>query len=298
MAYFEDILDEPVKPQEGSCFDKEAWAKKRGEQRKETYALAEKTMQSVCSDAVTYMGYLRVQSRFLRISVTNALLLFAQMPNVTQIRDHDEWRAAGCFIRKGERGISILEPGREYQKPDGTVGVSYHVKKVFDICQTTALGQPEAAPQSGARTLLRALLQASIVPIQRMDDTPAEAGAYYDEARRVITVCPGMNASRIFRCVSGEIIRTVLASAYGSGYVRENTDIAAYSAAYMLCHKYGVDSSDFCFDNMSSLFPQTDTKALRMELTAIRDLTYDLDAKLSRLLEQERRQGRQRGTER
>ena len=38
-------------------------------------------------------------------------------------------------IQKGAKSISILEPV-EYAKKDGTTGISYNVKKVFDVSQT------------------------------------------------------------------------------------------------------------------------------------------------------------------
>ena len=39
------------------------------------------------------------------------------------------------YVKRGQDAITILEPGKEYRKDDGSTGVSYNVKKVFDISQ-------------------------------------------------------------------------------------------------------------------------------------------------------------------
>ena len=48
-------------------------------------------------------------------------------------------------MKKNQKGIVILEPGDEYTREDGSIGVSYNPKKVFDITQTTCA--PECSPR-------------------------------------------------------------------------------------------------------------------------------------------------------
>ena len=83
-------------------------------------------------------AYLDVQSRFDLYSVSNAILIAAQCPEATRLADFDSWKARGMYVRRGADAITILEPGKEYQRDDGSVGVSYNVRKVFDISQTRA----------------------------------------------------------------------------------------------------------------------------------------------------------------
>ena len=66
------------------------------------------------------------------------LLILAQKPDATQLKDFDGWKDAGASIKRQQKGISILEPGEEYEREDGSIGTSYNVKRVFDISQTTA----------------------------------------------------------------------------------------------------------------------------------------------------------------
>ena len=44
-------------------------------------------------------------------------------------------------ITKGAKSISILEPV-EYTRADGSPGISYNVKKVFDVTQTNGRKAP------------------------------------------------------------------------------------------------------------------------------------------------------------
>ena len=62
-----------------------------------------------------------MQARFDRYSVGNAVLITAQKADATQLSDFKGWKNNGVFIKKGESGIVLLEPGEEYTKEDGTV---------------------------------------------------------------------------------------------------------------------------------------------------------------------------------
>lgn len=57
-----------------------------------------------------FRDYLRVQSRFHAYSFGNALLIWAQRPDATQVAGFNAWREMGRNVRKGEHGIQILAP--------------------------------------------------------------------------------------------------------------------------------------------------------------------------------------------
>ena len=54
-----------------------------------------------------------------------------------------DWQEDGVKVSKGAKSLSILEPV-EYAKKDGSTGIAYNVKKVFDVSQTN--GRRPAAP--------------------------------------------------------------------------------------------------------------------------------------------------------
>ena len=142
MNNYDDIFgslqaQEAASYQPDASFDKEAWAAKKQAERNSAYELIDRTAESVATDGTTFQSYLDVQSRFDRYSVGNALLITAQKPDAQRIGDFDYWKDQGGYVKKNQKGIVILEPGDEYTREDGSIGVSYNPKKVFDITQTT-----------------------------------------------------------------------------------------------------------------------------------------------------------------
>ena len=207
MSNFDDIFSGQSSNSRWSDqpFDKEAWAAKKQEERKELYALADSTAAEVSKDGDKFRQYLDVQSRFDRYSPTNALLILAQMPEATQLRDFDGWKEAGVSVQRKPRSVKILEPGKEYDREDGTRGTSFEVKRVFDVSQTRGRARSVPTVKLDDRVLLKALIHRTPVPIQTVDSLPNSMGAMYDHNQQVIFVCRGMGAEDIFRSVSKEL---------------------------------------------------------------------------------------------
>jgi hypothetical protein len=168
MGSFDDLFqhgnEQPV-TQNSKSFDKEAWKKQKQEQREMVYSMIENTAEDVARDGVKFQSYLDVQSRFDYYSVANALLILAQKPDATRIADFDTWKEQGAYIRKKETGFYILEPGDEYRRDDGTVGISYNLKKMFDISQTGDSRKRETPTYPDDRTRIKALMDHAPVPI-------------------------------------------------------------------------------------------------------------------------------------
>lgn len=282
MNNYDDIFDTAV-PDEQS-FDKDAWAERKQAERQAVYDPADATAADVCADGAKFQAYLDTQARFDRYSVTNVLLIMAQMPTATQIKDFDGWKAAGASIKRQQKGFSILEPGNEYRREDGTIGTSYKVKKVFDISQTTARVKIQPAVSTDERTLLKALIYHPPVPIQTVDELLGDAGALYDHEQQVIFVRRGMGAEDIFRSVSMELAHAEIAATDGS-YIRDDNAFSAYCVSYLLCKKYGVDVGGYDFSTLPYFFREGDTQFQRAVLTEIRDTAANISARMSRALE-------------
>ena len=69
-------------------FDKAAWIAKKNEEKQAAYELADSTADRMKTDGDTFRSYLDVQGRFDRYSVTNAILVAAQKPDATQLKDY------------------------------------------------------------------------------------------------------------------------------------------------------------------------------------------------------------------
>lgn len=165
---FDDLFATQPTPQEG---EKAAWIARKQQERKAVYAQIDEAVSTIASDGPRFQSYLDVQARFDRYSVANAVLIAIQMPEATRLADFDSWKTNGAYVKRGAVGLSILEPGREYQREDGSVGVSYNVKKVFDISQTNAQRPAQKAPPDD-RQLLKALLNDPPGKIEVRDELP------------------------------------------------------------------------------------------------------------------------------
>lgn len=287
MSNFDDLFDaQGSQPYPGGqSFDKDAWAEKKKAERQSVFDLADSTAGAVCTDGNKFREYLDLQARFDRYSATNALLILAQMPQATQVRDYDGWKDSGISVKRCPKAISILEPGDEYQREDGSIGTYYNVKRVFDVSQTTARGKVQPAVSTDGRLLLKALIHRPPVPMQMVDDLPNHMGAYYDHDQQVIFVRRGMDAPDIFRSVSKELAHAELA-AVDVEYTREGAAFAAYSASYLLCRKYGIDASGYDFSRLPDSFRESDPQSVRAALSEIRDTAGEISGRMARVLEQ------------
>ena len=268
-------------------FNKEEWAAKKQEERKEMYELADTTAVEISKDGEKFQKYLDVQARFDRYSPTNALLIYAQMPEATQLKDFDGWKDAGASVQKKATSIRILEPGKEYDRTDGGTGTSYDVKRVFDVSQTRGRERPAPAVKLDDRVLLKALISRTPVPIQTVESLPNNMGALYDHDQQVIFVCKGMGAEDIFRSVSKELAHAEIAG-MSDNYNRNDAAFKAYSASYLLCKKYQISTADYNFSRLPASFRESDAQGVRATLTEIRDSANQISQRMYRALDQNR----------
>ena len=294
MSSFDDLFrqeNEQPAPRSDQPFDKEAWKQQKQEQREMVYSTIDNTAEAVAQDSAAFQKYLDVQSRFDRYSVANSLLILAQKPDATRIADFDTWKEQGAYIRKNESGFYILEPGEEYQRDDGTVGISYNPKKMFDISQTGARKQ-ETPTYPDERTRIKAIMDHSPVPIRISDALPEGINALYKPEAREIQIRKGMDAGNIFRLLSQELAHAEMDKGDGS-YSRSDYNFHAYSASYMLCKQYGVDTGSFRFDRTPQVLEGMDAQEIRAQLSVIREAAGEISGRMNRMLAQQRQQKQQ-----
>ena len=116
-------------------FDKEQWADQKQAQRKEAYELIDNTCSEMMSSGDSFRQYLDVQGRFDRYSVNNAILVSAQMPEATQLKEKAAWKQSRVYVNKDAQKVVILEPSKEYTRDDGSKAVGYNAKEVYDISE-------------------------------------------------------------------------------------------------------------------------------------------------------------------
>ena len=227
-----------------------------------------------------------MQAKFHRYSATNALLILHDNKNASKLGDKDFWRDQGVYIKRQEfnRPIKIIESNGEYTRDDGSIGVSYNIKRVYDISQTTARMKAQPPVSHDARALLGALIYKKPVPIQSVDELPDGLGALYDHEQQAIFVCRGMEANDLFCEVSKALAQAELVRAGDS--TPETADFKAKAVSYILGKQFGVDVSRYAFDDIPADMQEADPQTLRAELSDIRDTAFDISARMARSLEQ------------
>ena len=84
----------------------EEYAKQKQQKRQNLYDMAEKQIHEVVSSPQNYLNYLEMQSKF-GYTVTNTLLVMAQCPQATLLKDNNRWVEEKKYVKKGVKGIGI-----------------------------------------------------------------------------------------------------------------------------------------------------------------------------------------------
>lgn len=262
-------------------YDKEQWAAQKQAERKEAYELIDNTCSEMAVNGDSFRQYLDVQGRFDRYSVANAVLVSAQMPEATQLKDYGKWKQSRVYVNKDAQKITILEPSKEYLRDDGTKAVSYNAKAVYDISETSAKDRQEAAEPKSMRELVSAMIDASPVPFQPVDDL--ELPAYYDSEQQTIFIRTGLNEEQLFVSMSKEVAAAVYDFKYNES--RNASEFKAYCVAYMVSSRYGVDTRGFNFDRLPKEYAEMETQDFKSELGSMRDVLGEVQSEMYKSME-------------
>lgn len=271
-------------------FNKEEWAAKKQQERAEAFEMLDNATEEAVANPETFRDYLLIQSRFGKYSVSNALLISYQNNEATYLADFETWKEKGVFVQKGERGITLLEPGNEFTREDGTTGFSINVKKVFDISQTNS-ERSYSRRTPDERRVLKALISSSPCDIRMTNELDGNVCARYVPKDDAIYIRQGLDGEDIFRSLSQEI---VIANFAKNGVAREDCVFTAYCATYVLCERNGFDTGDFDFEKVPEMFKDAELKEIRSQLDKIRDSANELSQDMNRIMEEQQKAKRSR----
>ncbi len=285
---FDSLLNVSAVPQDDKV---QAFIAESKNNRNRCYELSEQVTAQVATDGQMLQNYLDVQSTFDRYAVNNALLILAQRPDSQKLGDYGYWRDPGTYVKRMERQnpVLILEPGKTYEREDGSIGTYYNAKKLYDISQTTMNDKSIEEVSYDERSLIRALVSnppANIV-VAEPDQMPDNKGAYFEPEENCIYVRKGMDAQEIFQSLVPELVF--------AGYAEDNPDydrsedaFHAYCVTYMLSKKYGMDISQFDFTHAPEFFENMEPQEVRGELSKARDAANTISGRMTRVLEQDK----------
>lgn len=255
-------------------------AKKKAE-KDAVYQMIDDAATEIVNAPEKFRGYLDTQARMDRYSAANALLIYKQQPQATQLKEFRDWQEDGVKVSKGAKSLSILEPV-EYAKKDGSTGIAYNVKKVFDVSQTN--GRRPAAPtlDRDPRKLVAIMLDTAPIDVATVEDLPSpNMGAFYRNEDQTLYVKRDIGDSvALCQCVAQELGHAQLAMSC-EAYSRREMGFSAVCVGYMLCRKFGVDTRSFAIEDIPDGLKNKEPKGIRAELSKTRSAMNEIGSRVA-----------------
>ena len=291
MSDFDDIITNTATPKEAeqlaAPFDPEKWAAEKKEQRDAVYTLLDTATVKAVSSPEQLKTFLDVTGRLSRYSTSNALLITEQKPDAVRLGDFDYWKDRGSNVSRGQKGITILEPGNEFSREDGTVGVFYEPKKVFDISQTHGRVRAPRQAQYTDRTLISSLMEAGGKEVLAVEPIEGAGKAQFDPETNVITIEKGLGISEGFTALAREVAQVEF-SETAENYNRGDFAFHANAAAYIITKRAGLATDGIELKIPGSLTSK-EPKEIRAELNRVHEAANEVFARMEPSLEAERK---------
>ena len=269
-------------------YNKEEWIEFKKQEKQDVYALIDTTAEKIVSDGQEFKKYLDTQSKFEQYSVGNTLLVTAQMPEATMLRDYESWINAGGYPKKNRKDVKILEPADSYMRDDGSIGTNYNVKYVSDLSQVN-IRQKQRPMKYDNKLLLRVFLNSSQAEVQVVNEiVGTDRSAFYDKERDVLYVARGAEVPQIFHEVTQELAKQEIG---------EDSSLDSFNAncvSYMICKKYGIDVSNYNITDIPYELREMSAKEIREELEPIHDAMENISGRTSHCLELIAKQNREK----
>ena len=171
---------------------------------------------------------------------------------------------------------------KEYAKRDGTTGISYNVKKVFDVSQTNGKRPPAPTANRDPKALITTMLDSSPVNVEATNDLPyPNMAAFYNNEEQTLYVKRDVGDSvAVAQCVAQELGHAQL-SINSDSYSRSDMGFQAVCIGYMLCKKYGIDTQNFAINRIPDKLTNKEPKDIRFELSKTRNAMTDIHSRVS-----------------
>ena len=279
MSMINEILKSAVDnvQKEKNEFDVKKWAEQKNEKRQWAYQTQDEMAIKITEEGGLYKTYLDVQSRFPSYSAGNVLLITAQNPEVTQLRDIDGWNKDNIYFARKPNPITIIEPSNVYTREDGTEAQGYDTKSVYDISDMRTKKQLNTIPYTD-ENILKAVISISPVQVKVVETTFSNKLVNFNVGKRIIEVTEDIEVKEI---ISG-LVRE-LASIHLRTY--ENSELNNFkneSVAYMINKRYGIPTSNYNFEKIPEELKYMTPQEIKAELSKTAECFEILTEKIDR----------------
>lgn len=270
-------------------YDKEAYKNLKKEQLKNAYQIIEDACEEIKNgNNEFFKQYLNVQGRFDKYSIRNALLIAKQLPSAMQLKDYKSWREAKVsFKDKVQKKILIIEPGDAYTDKNGILRTPINAKEVIDVSETNS--KPYTRNYDKL-LILQSLVHDSPIDIKTVDNLDVNVNCKWDKDNNVIYICKTDSYDNAISSLATELSKVGL---YDE--TNEISDDKAKCLGYMICRKYDVEYPD---TDISNIFVDKDTKEIKNELSAMKNVLDGVNDRMGQYLEDKIRDGKNKDMER
>lgn len=204
-----------------------------------------------------------------RFSFRNQILVASQRDGADAVATFNRWKGIGRFVKKGEKGIAILQPNvwkrteKNAKGEDEQVsGIYFKILYVFAYDQTEGAEPPDgvlnvslpevngSAPLAELVKMAKSLDAVSGVEIRdRAKHDPSDAlGWFQPTTKEIVVMDNGRSEAAKFQTLVHEVAHAILHGKDEDGYhSRPEKEVEAESTAYIVCRALGVDTSSFSF---------------------------------------------------
>lgn len=236
----------------------------------ELYKLIDETIANLQNNIIPFEKYVSVQSKFYQYSVANMLLILAQNPNVSFLKDELAWQRESVKISRKAKPINILEP---FFDSHGEV-IDYNCKDMYDISDTNA---KNIKKKYDNRTILKAFLHNNIAKITGVDDFENDdINAMHETDKNgnsMIFLRRGLDFNDIFKSLATEFADIVISSSSN----KKMDDFKRKVVTYLVCKSYNLDIKDLKVDGFPSFFREFSSAKARRELSEIRNAVASIN---------------------
>lgn len=289
-------------------------------------ALQQKLMKGISEIKTSeqYINYLDAMSKFIPYSPQNQILIALQAPYAEQILSRSRWwKDFQRSITPNAKGILILAPNIK-KMPDATkeqkeqlkagliseqdiptkdVLIGFKPIRVYDVSET----QGKAIPESPAKkldnkvadfNLLKTAMIKAAEPYKVSFVSQTElkkANGMCNFATKEIKVSAELSESQTIKTLLHEVAHSVMHSRdaeLGTKRVDKQTrELQAESTAYMICSRYGLDTSEYTFGYMtmwsSDKEPEAIYQAMENSGAAAKSISRRIEIAIQQLQVQE-----------
>ena len=183
-------------------------------------------------------------------------------------------------LQKGSKGIEILEPANEYQRRDGSIGINYNPKTVFDVSSISNNERFVEKPKvySPNEIVSSIIYRTEIKPEVVSNDSTLPEDVFFDEKSKTVYVKDGQDP---FVMINGLLREYAFVECFEQGISRQEASFIAKSAGYLLSQKYHVDGYDTSFaSECLSYFSGSEPFGAKKELERIKSASSQISERM------------------